>query len=186
MSLTPSTMLPLGTQAPDFKLPDTVSGNELSLQQLQADKATIVMFICNHCPYVVHIRQGLIDIANDYQSKGVQFVAINSNDIESYPDDSPENMKKTAEQFNYPFPYLFDGMQAVAKAYQAACTPDFYIFDSNLACVYRGQFDDSSPGKANVPVTGKHMRAALDNILAGKPIDPDQKPSQGCNIKWKS
>ena len=185
MTLTLSTMLPLGTKAPDFQLPDTVSGKMLSLAQIKSDIATVICFICNHCPYVKHIQTELVKVANHYQAKGVHFVAINSNDIEKYPDDSPDNMQKIAAVHQYPFPYLFDETQAVARAYQAACTPDFYLFDHALHCVYRGRFDDSSPGN-NLPVTGKDLSSALDALLKHQPIDADQKPSMGCNIKWKN
>ncbi len=183
MARTPSNMVPLGTKAPDFKLPDTVSGRRLTLDDVKGDKATVVMFICNHCPFVKHVNKGIVALANDYKDKGVGFVAISSNDIVNYPEDSPELMKKTAAQEGYPFPYLYDDSQEVAKAYDAACTPDFYIFDSDLKLVYRGQLDDSRPGN-DIPVTGKDMRAALDAILNNKPVSKDQKPSIGCNIKW--
>ena len=182
MAQTPSNMLPLGTRAPDFTLPDTVSSRNLSLDQLKGGKGTVVMFICNHCPFVQHINAGLVQAAKDYQGKGIAFVAISSNDVATYPDDSPERMKETARQAGYPFAYLYDESQAVAKAYQAACTPDLYLFDASLACVYRGQFDDARPGNG-APVTGKDLRAAMDALLAGKPISPAQKPSVGCNIK---
>jgi len=142
------------------------------------------MFICNHCPYVKHINEQLVFLGNDYIPKGVQFIAINSNDAEQYPDDSPENMKKTAESLGFPFPYLFDETQAVAKAYHAACTPDFYIFDGEQRLVYRGQLDSSRPGN-KLPVTGEDIRNALDNMLANQPIADEQKPSLGCNIKWR-
>ncbi|HSG32595.1 MAG TPA: thioredoxin family protein [Thermodesulfobacteriota bacterium] len=184
MALTPSNMIPLGTTAPDFTLPDAVSGNDMNLEQLKSDKATVIMFICNHCPYVKHVQKGLVELANDYISKGVSFIAINSNDVDNYPDDSPENMKKDAERFGYPFPYLFDESQQIAKAYDASCTPDFYIFDAELKLVYRGQMDDSRPGNGR-PVTGKDIRKALDQILEGQSLSPDQIPSIGCNIKWK-
>jgi peroxiredoxin len=184
MALTSSQMLPLGTKAPDFKLQDTGSGEMLSLSQLASKQATVVMFICNHCPYVRHVQTELKRLANDYIPKGVSFIAISSNDVESYPADGPQEMKKTARSLGYPFPYLYDETQAVAKAYQAACTPDFYIFDKDLLCVYRGQLDDSRPSN-NIPVTGQDVRQALDCVLAGKPVDPDQKASMGCNIKWK-
>jgi peroxiredoxin len=184
MAETPSNMLPLGTQAPDFSLQDVVSEKILSLQQLKSDKATVIMFICNHCPYVKHVQHELVRVANDYQAKGVRFIAINANDIANYPEDAPDKMRKVAQQLGYPFPYLFDETQEAARAYQAACTPDFYVFDKDLKCVYRGQFDDSRP-KNNIPVTGKDLRAVLDCILANKSIDPQQKPSVGCNIKWK-
>ncbi len=184
MAVTPSNMMKLGTKAPEFTLLDTVSGQSISLDELKSDTATVIMFICNHCPFVQHVEEGLVKIANDYQPKGIRFVAISSNDAENYPEDAPEKMKERAENQYYPFPYLYDKAQEVAKAYDASCTPDFYIFDNNLSCVYRGRFDDSTPGK-NIPVTGKDMRAALDNILSGTPINSDQKPSMGCNIKWK-
>lgn len=184
MVLTPSAMIHLKTKAPQFKLSDAVSGKIMSLDQLKSDKATVIMFICNHCPFVQHIQRKLAEVARKYQSDGIQFIAINSNDIKNYPEDSPEKMKEVAKRLGYSFPYLFDETQEVAKAYRAACTPDFYIYDKNLACVYRGRFDASSPGR-NVPVTGEDLCCALDNLLAGKPINPDQKASQGCNIKWK-
>ncbi|MFW0079008.1 MAG: thioredoxin family protein [Coxiella endosymbiont of Haemaphysalis qinghaiensis] len=185
MALTLSKMIPLGTKASSFSLPDVVSGKKKSLDQLKSDTATVVMFICNHCPFVQHIQKKLVETAKKYQAKGIQFIAISSNDVKNFPEDSPEKMKAIAEEFDYPFPYLFDETQEVAKAYRAECTPDFYVFDRNLMCVYRGRFDDSSPGKS-VPVTGEDVITVLDNMLSGKPIDPNQKPSQGCNIKWKS
>lgn len=185
MAETPSKMVPLGTKAPDFTLPDTVSGKTMSVQDLKSDKATVVMFICNHCPFVKHVQHELVRLANDYMPKGVSFIAISSNDVEQYPEDSPKRMKEVAEELGYPFPYLYDETQEVARAYDAACTPDIYIFDKDLKLVYRGQLDDSRPGN-DVPVTGKDVRAALDNLLADKPVDPDQKPSVGCNIKWKA
>lgn len=184
MVATPSNMLELGTTAPGFSLPDTISGKVLSLQALKSNKATVVMFICNHCPFVQHVNQGLVELANEYQAKGISFIAISSNDIQTYPEDSPEKMRQYAARLGYPFPYLFDETQEVAKAYRAACTPDFYIFDQDLKLVYRGQLDDSRPGK-DIPVTGVDMRSALDNLLAGKAVNPDQKPSMGCSIKWK-
>jgi len=184
MAATPSTMMPLGTLAPDFTLPDTVSGNELSLSELVGKKATLVMFICNHCPYVLHINDELVRIAREYQPKGVSFVAISSNDVENYPMDSPELMKKLAEQTGYTFPYLYDESQDVARAYDAACTPDIFLFDENLKCVYRGQLDDSRP-KNDRLVTGRDLRMALEAILDGRPVSKNQVPSIGCNIKWK-
>ncbi len=184
MAPTPSNMLPLGTSAPMFELPDAVSGKKLSLNQLKSDVATVIMFICNHCPYVKHVQEGLVKLAKDYQKQNVAFVAISSNDAVSYPEDAPDKMKQVAKEFGYSFPYLYDETQEVAKAYQAACTPDFYIFDQGLRCVYRGQLDDSRPGN-KLPISGKDIRAALDNILLGKAVDPNQKPSVGCNIKWK-
>jgi len=179
-----SNMFPLGTKAPSFELVNTVDGNKVKLEEIKSDIATVIMFICNHCPYVKHVQEELVRLANDYMPKGISFVAINSNDVEKYPDDSPENMKKVAEEFGYPFPYLFDETQETAKAYQAACTPDFYIFDKELKCVYRGQLDDSRP-KNDLPVTGESIRNALDAILNNQPVPELQKPSLGCSIKWK-
>ncbi|AUS08870.1 thioredoxin family protein [Laceyella sacchari] len=184
MALTESNMFPLGATAPSFTLPDVVSNQEVSLEALKSDVATVIMFICNHCPYVKHVQKQLVQLANDYLPKGVAFIAISSNDAVQYPEDGPDNMKKVAEEFQYPFPYLYDESQKVAKDYQAACTPDFYIFDGKLSCVYRGQLDDSRPGNG-LPVTGSYIRAALDSILNNEPIQVQQKPSIGCNIKWK-
>lgn len=184
MARTPSNMLPLGTVAAPFTLQDTVSGAQKSLDELKSDKATVIMFICNHCPFVKHVLDGIIQLANDYIPKGVSFIAINSNDVENYPDDSPENMAKLAREKQFPFVYLFDETQEVAKAYEAACTPDFYIFDGSMKLAYRGQMDGSRPGN-DVPVTGEDLRAALDAILSGQPVSEDQRPSLGCNIKWK-
>lgn len=178
-------MMELGTRAPEFTLPDTVSGKELSLSELKSDTATVIMFICNHCPFVVHVNPELVRMANDYKSKGVSFIAISSNSVISHPQDGPEQMKTNAAENNYPFPYLYDESQEVAKSYLAACTPDFYIFDSSMNCVYRGQLDDSRPGN-NTPLSGKDMRTALDQIIKGADVTIDQKPSIGCNIKWKS
>jgi peroxiredoxin len=183
MVLTPSTMLDLGTKAPDFSLPD-VHGRKVSLSDFASAKVLVVLFICNHCPYVKHIRRGLAQIARDYGPRSVAFVAINSNDVDQYPDDSPPNMTAEAQQYGYDFPYLFDETQSVAKAYRAACTPDIYVFDEDRVLVYRGQFDDSRPGK-DIPVTGEDLRAAIDALLAGRPVSDDQVPSMGCNIKWK-
>jgi peroxiredoxin len=185
MAQTPSTMIPLKTKAPDFTLPDTVSGKNYSLSDLKSDKATVIMFICNHCPFVKHVNTGLVKLANDYLPKGISFVAISSNDVDNYPEDHPDKMKTTAEQLGYNFPYLYDESQEAARAYDAACTPDFYIFDRELKLVYRGQLDDSRPSN-DIPVTGKDIRAALDNILADQPVDSNQRPSVGCNIKWKN
>jgi len=184
MALTPSNMLPLGTKAPHFKLRCVVNEKELSLDELKSDKPTVVMFICNHCPYVKHVQKGLVELANDYMPKGVAFIAVNSNDVGKYPEDSPANMKRVALSIGYPFPYLFDETQEVARAYAAACTPDFYVFDAALKLAYRGQMDDSRPGNGK-PVTGKNIREALDRILNGEPVGEDQVPSIGCNIKWK-
>lgn len=185
MAKTPSTMIPLGTRAPNFHLLDvTTTGKFRSLDELKSEKATTIMFLCNHCPYVKHIQHKLVEVANYYQAKGVSFVAINSNDIETYPEDSPERMKAEAKKHQFPFPYLFDETQAIAKAYQAACTPDFFVFDKNLQCVYRGRFDDATPGNSQ-PVTGADLKNALDQILKNEAVDQDQKASIGCNIKWK-
>jgi len=184
MAETPSNMIPLGFTAPDFYLWDAISGKKLSLSKLKSDKATVIMFICNHCPFVKHVNNELVKLANDYIPKGISFIAINSNDADNYPEDSPEKMKEYASRLNYPFPYLFDETQEVAKVYDAACTPDFYIFDKELNCIYRGQLDDSRPSNGK-PVTGKDMRDALDAILDDKQVSDIQMPSIGCNIKWK-
>jgi len=185
MAKTSSSMqMPLGAIAPDFTLLDTVSDQQLSLQDVRGEKATVVMFICNHCPFVIHVAKQLTQLGNDYQNKGLGFVAISANDVVNYPADAPDLMKTNAQENQFPFAYLYDETQAVAKAYQAACTPDFYIFDHDLRCVYRGQLDDSSPGN-DIPVSGKDIRAALDNLLANRPISQEQKPSMGCNIKWR-
>ena len=183
MALTPSTMLDLGTSAPDFQLPDT-TGRTISLADFNDAKALLVVFMCNHCPYVIHIREALARFAEEYQAKGLAVVGISSNDVANYPDDSPEKMVEEAKSAGYTFPYLYDESQEVAKAYRAACTPDFFLFDADKKLVYRGQFDDSRP-KSDIPVTGKDLRAAADSALAGQAISPDQKPSMGCNIKWK-
>lgn len=177
-------MLPLGTAAPDFKLPDT-SGKTISPADFKDKAALLVIFMCNHCPYVIHIRPGLAQFARDYLPRSAAIVGINSNDVANYPADSPAKMKEEVKSAGYIFPYLYDETQAVAKAYRAACTPDIYLFDKNQKLVYRGQFDDSRPGNG-IPVTGKDLRAALDAVLAGKPVSPNQKASMGCNIKWKS
>jgi peroxiredoxin len=182
---TPSVMIPLGTEAPDFILPDTISGKILNLNDLKSNHGTVIMFICNHCPYVKHIQVELVELANEYIPKNIAFIAVSSNDVQSYPDDSPEKMKELAQRLGFPFPYLYDETQEVARAYNAACTPDFYIFDERMKLVYRGQFDDSRP-ISGIPVTGKDIRFALDRILAGEPVDSQQKPSLGCNIKWKN
>lgn len=185
MALTPSNMLPLGTKAPDFSLIDSVSKNMISLKQIKGKKGTVVMFICNHCPYVKHVNDEIVRICNDYRVTGFGFAAISSNDVVGYPQDGPAEMYRTAQNNNYPFPYLYDKTQEVAKAYDAACTPDFYVFDDALQLVYRGQLDNSRPGNG-VPVNGRDLREALDNILNNHPQRTDQKPSMGCNIKWKS
>ena len=183
MALTASTMLPLGTTAPDFRLPDT-NGKTVSLADFKDKPALLVIFLCNHCPYVKHIRSGLARLAQDYQPRGAGVVGINSNDAASYPDDSPAKMAEEVIAAGYTFPYLYDESQAVAKAYHAACTPDLFLFDRGRRLVYRGQFDASRPGNG-IPVTGKDLRAALDAVLAGQPPSPMQVASMGCNIKWK-
>ena len=184
MARTPSNMIPLGTIAPDFNLMNTVSGTALSLNDLKGDKGTVIFFICNHCPFVLHVNDELIKVANDYGKNGISFVAISSNDVENYPQDAPHLMKKVAKDLNYPFPYLYDETQEVARAYDAACTPDIYVFDAVLELVYRGQLDNSRPGNG-IEVTGSDLRNALDRLMAGKNNNADQKPSIGCNIKWK-
>ena len=184
MAKTASLMLPLGTHAPQFSLLDVVSGKTVSLNNNKDANATVIMFICNHCPYVKHVNNELSRLCNDYISKGVRFIAINSNDIDKYPDDSPENMKTAALEHSYPFPYLYDETQEVAKAYQAACTPDFFVFDKDLMLSYRGQLDDARPGN-NIKVNGNSVRLALDCLLNNRPVPEHQKPSMGCNIKWK-
>ena len=184
MALTESNMLPLGMKAPNFQLPDTVSGEQMSLDSLRSDKATVIMFICNHCPYVIHIHDEMKRLAKDYQEKGVAFIAISSNDVVNYPDDSPAKMKELAEQLPMTYPYLYDESQEVAKSYDAACTPDFYVLDGDAFLRYRGRLCASRP-KSDVPVTGKDLRAAIDAILVGNEVDPKQYPSAGCNIKWK-
>ena len=183
MVMTASTMLELGTQAPDFSLPDT-EGKIVSLSDFGDARALLVVFMCNHCPFVRHILDGLIAVAKEYQGKGVAVVGISSNDVDGYPDDRPELMARMAKQKSVPFPYLYDATQDVAKRYHAACTPDFFLFDGQRKLAYRGQFDDSRPGNT-VPVTGADLRAALDAVLGGRPVSREQKPSMGCNIKWK-
>ena len=183
MARTPSTMLELGTKAPDFRLPDT-DGRSVALSDFAERKALLVMFICNHCPFVKHVQAELARLGRDCAERRVAVVAISSNDAEQYPEDGPAAMKQEKERAGYVFPYLFDETQEVAKSYRAACTPDLYLFDSELRLVYRGQLDDSRPGNG-VPVTGKDLRAAIDAVLAGRPVDERQKASLGCNIKWK-
>jgi peroxiredoxin len=178
-----STMLALGTKAPGFRLPD-INGRLVALQDFDQAPALLVVFICNHCPYVKHLRSGLAQLARDYHPRGVAMVGISSNDVANYPADSPAKMAEEAKAAGYIFPYLYDETQEVAKVYRAACTPDIYLFDHNQRLVYRGQFDDSRPGNG-VPVTGKDLRAALDALLEGKTVPSTQKPSIGCNIKWK-
>ena len=177
-------MLPLGTPAPDFNLPDT-NGKLVALEDFNASPALLVVFMCNHCPYVIHLRTGLAQLARDYATRGVAIVGINSNDAKNYPADSPAKMKEEVTNAGYTFPYLYDESQAVAKRYRAACTPDFFLFSRSRRLVYRGQFDASRPGNG-IPVTGKDLRAALDAVLAGKNTSEFQAPSIGCNIKWKT
>ena len=178
-----STMLPLGTRAPEFRLPDT-TGKMVSLADSKAAPGLLVVFMCNHCPYVKHIRSALAQLARDYQPRGLAVVGISSNDVKNYPQDGPDKMKEEAQSAGYTFPYLYDETQDVAKAFHAACTPDFYLFDKEQRLAYRGQFDDSRPGN-NIPVTGKDLRAAVDAVLAAREALTNQKPSIGCNIKWK-
>lgn len=184
MALKESNMLPLGTKAPNFHLRDTVSDNYYALDDLQSHVATVVMFICNHCPFVIHVNPELVQIAHDYRSKGVSFIAISSNDVENYPEDAPDKMSIVAKVLKFPFPYLYDKRQEVAKAYDAACTPDFYVFDGDQKLTYRGRLDASRPGN-DIPLTGEDLRSALDATIAGQPIET-QYPSAGCNIKWKT
>ena len=184
MSRTPSNMLPLGTVAPDFKLLNTVSGNDLSLSDYRGVIGTVIFFICNHCPFVIHVNDELVRIANQYSDKNISFVAISSNDVENYPDDAPHLMRKRAIELKYPFPYLYDETQKVARAFDAACTPDIYVFDGDLKLVYRGQLDDSRPDNG-IPLTGRDLRHALDCLLENRENTQFQKPSIGCNIKWK-
>lgn len=184
MARTASTMLELGTPAPDFHLPEPVTGREVSLDDFHDAPALLVTFICNHCPYVQHIRHRLAELVRDYQGKGLAAVGINANDVAHYPDDAPEKMIEEVRNIGYTFPYLYDETQEVAKAYRAACTPDFFLFDRNRRLVYRGQFDDARPGN-DAPVTGRDLATAIDAVLAGHAVPTDQKPSLGCNIKWK-
>ena len=180
----PSNMIPLGTIAFGFTLFDTRTNQLLSLNTLKSNVATVVMFLCNHCPYVKHLQSKIVEVVNFYQAKGIQFIAISANDVETYPEDGPDQMRLEAKEKGYTFPYLYDETQDVAKAYQAACTPDFYVFDPDLRCVYRGRFDGSTP-RNNEPVTGGDLCAALDCVLNGEAVSEDQKPSMGCSIKWK-
>ena len=184
MSLTPSTMLALGTLAPNFELPDVCSGEIVSLDDFRGRKALLIMFICRHCPYVQHVKEGIAKIGHDYKEKDIGIIAVSANDINSYPEDSPESLKEMAQELNFSFPYLYDRSQEIAKAYTAACTPDFFLFDKNRKLVYRGQLDGSRPGN-NLPVTGKDLREAIDAVLNDKPVNQNQKPSIGCNIKLK-
>jgi thiol-disulfide isomerase/thioredoxin len=184
MALTPSNPFIVGIQAPNFSLPDTVSNKILSLNKIKGKKGTVIMFICNHCPFVIHINEQLIALANDYNSKGISFIAISSNDAINYPDDAPKKMANQAKRLGYPFPYLYDETQEVAKAYDAACTPDFYVFDADLKASYRGQLDNARPGN-DIPVSGEDMRNAIDAILNNDGPIEIQRPSIGCGIKWK-
>jgi thiol-disulfide isomerase/thioredoxin len=184
MALTESKMISLGTLAPTFSLPDTVSGRTVSSEEVFTDQGTVVMFICNHCPYVIHVNEEIVRLAKDYQARGVGFVAISSNDAVKYPADGPDKMAEHARAEGYPFPYLYDESQAVARAYDAACTPDFYVFDGAGLLYYRGRLDTSRPN-SGTPLTGADLRGALDGMLAGHPAPEKQYPSAGCNIKWK-
>lgn len=184
MALTPSTMLPLGTEAPSFQLPDVVSGKTVSLEDFAQSKAVLFMFICQHCPFVQHVKQELAQLGKDYADTGLDIVAISANNVATHPDDSPEHLKAMAQELNFSFPMCYDESQETAKAYTAACTPDFFLFDSDRKLVYRGQLDDSRPSNGK-PVTGKDLRSAIDAVLAGKEVDAAQNPSVGCNIKWK-
>ena len=184
MALTESTMLELGTQAPDFSLPDVSSGKTVSLKNFSDKKALLVMFICNHCPYVQHMKEELTRLGKDYANRDIGIVAISSNDVKSYPDDAPAELKKMATSLGFTFPFCYDEMQQAAKVYTAACTPDFFLFNERRQLLYRGQLDDSRPGSGK-PVTGRDLRAAIEAVLTGRPVGRDQKPSMGCNIKWK-
>lgn len=185
MALTETVTIPLGFTAPDFNLLNTKTGEMESYSDYRGGKGTVVMFICNHCPYVVHVREKLVALANHYLPLGVGFIAISSNDIKNYPMDGPAQMNQLAEDLRFPFPYFYDESQDVARAYSAECTPDFSIFDENDSCVYRGRLDESSPGNGK-PLTGKDLSAALDALLTGNEVPSPQHPSMGCNIKWKS
>lgn len=185
MALTPSTMLPLGTAAPDFSLKDTVSGKTMSLASFAGKKGLLVMFICNHCPYVKHLKPALAQLGKDYAGKDVAIVGISANDPVSHPDDAPDKLAADAKASGYTFPVLFDDTQKVAQAYKAACTPDFFVFDASRKLAYRGQFDDSRPGNGK-PVTGSDLRGALDAVIAGKSAASKQTASIGCNIKWRA
>jgi len=185
MARTESNMLALGTVAPEFSLLDTVSQKTMNLHALKGNHGTVIMFICNHCPFVVHVNPEITRLAIEYQKKGIEFIAISSNDIENYPQDAPHYMRLKAKAENYSFPYLYDEDQSVAKDYDAACTPDFYLFDRDLKLIYRGQLDDSRPGN-DLPLNGKDLRNAMEKLLSGEKVNPVQKPSIGCNIKWKS
>ena len=184
MARTPSTMVPLGTSAPDFALPDTISGRTMKLQDFKQKKALLVIFLCNHCPFVIHVREGLVALGRDYEKSDLAIVAISANDPETHPDDAPDKLGSESKRHGYRFPVLFDETQEVAKAFRAACTPDFFLYDAKRQLVYRGQLDGSRPGN-DVPVTGADLRGAIDAALAGKPVAAKQSPSIGCNIKWR-
>lgn len=185
MARTLSSMMPLGTVAPDFELMDVVSGRPVALANVRGAKGTLVMFICAHCPYVLLVQDEIARLANDYRHLGVEFIAISSNDVENYPDDRPDKLREQALAVGFDFPYLYDDTQQVARAYGAECTPDFFLFDENNRCVYRGRLDEATPGNGK-PVTGRDLRAALNALIKGDPIAENQFPSMGCNIKWKS
>lgn len=184
MARTESVMIPLGTSAPDFSLVDVMTGKTMSLENIRGNNGLLTMFLCRHCPFVKHLEQGIAQLGKEYKEKGIGVVAISSNDAAAYPDDAPESLKEQGRQLGFTFPYLYDETQEVARTYDAACTPDFFLFDKELKLIYRGQFDDSRPGNS-IPVTGRDLRAALDALLTGKPVSGEQKPSLGCNIKWK-
>ena len=184
MAATPSTMIELGSSIPCFSLPDTVSGNNIKVPDNRSYKGTLVMFICNHCPFVKHVMGELVSLGRDYISKEINIIAISSNDVLNYPEDSTERMRELAIAEGFSFPYLYDESQNVAKAFSAACTPDFFLYDEGLKLVYRGQLDDSRP-ENGIPVTGKDLRAAISAVLSGSPVNPEQHPSMGCNIKWR-
>lgn len=185
MAVTPSNMLPLGTKAPDFELCDVNTGEKISLNSFEGATGLVVMFLCNHCPFVVHLAEELSEFARSYQAENVAFVAISSNDVATHPEDSPDKMKEFAERYDFDFPYLYDETQEVAKAYDAACTPDFYLFNDKWELVYRGCFDSSRP-QSDIPITGNQLGMAIEALINSEPISEDQKPSVGCNIKWRS
>ena len=184
MARTYSEMITLGLKIPPFTLPDTVSEEYISVENIKGINGTLIMFICNHCPFVVHVNEQLVKLATDYKDKGIGFLAISSNDVLTHPGDAPDKMKAVAEQLKYPFPYCYDESQEVARAFGAACTPDFFIYDNDNKLVYRGQLDDSRPGNG-IPVTGKNIRQAFDSLIRNEKISTEQRPSIGCNIKWK-
>ncbi len=186
MAYTESNMLPLGTLAPEFELTDPATGGTVRLRDIPPGRATVVMFLCNHCPYVLYVNPEIVNIVHDYKPEGVSFVGINSNDAENYPEDAPDKMPAHAQSVGYKFPYLYDETQEVARAYDAACTPEFYVFDGERRLVYRGQLDPSRPKRNPIPSTGEDLRAALDAVITGQPVPMLQRPSGGCNIKWKT